>query len=208
MRHYPVLLLLMAVAAVPADSGVIVNTFGPGDAYQTGIGYTLGYAGVAYSQGNAFAPASTVTLDQVEVAIGLVSGPNELLVWLMTDSSGEPGTVIESWAFSNAMGSFGSYNPLLVGSSVLHPLLTGGTQYWLIAGTPTDATWAAWNFNSIGHTASIARRQGAGSWETDTDVTAAFRISSYEGAIPEPGTWCLALAGIALLGARRWFRAS
>ena len=207
MRLHPFVMLLVAMAAVPVHAGVIFNTFGPGDAYQTGTGWTLGYPGTGFSQGDAFTPVSTATLGSVELAVGLVSGPNDLLVWLMSDSSGQPGSVIESWSFSGAMGDFGYYNPPLVGNSALHPLLSGGTQYWLIAGTPTDQTWAAWNFNSIGHTGPHASRTGSGSWGTDDDTTGAFRISSYESAIPEPGTWCLVLAGIALLGARRLIRA-
>lgn len=180
-----------------AQAVVIFNDFGPGDTYNTSIGYTISVGqpvNIDFDQGNTFTPlGGTFRLDTVAVAVGLVIGSNALDVWLMTDAGGIPGTVIESFSFSG-MGPFGNLNPPLLANSVLHPVLAAGTPYWLIASMPGPDSWAAWSFNSIGATGPRATRQDLGAWVDGNDTMAAFRITGT--AVPEPATLFLVGAGL------------
>src|SRR5262249_48593365 len=88
-------LLLFTTGTVRAD--VIYNNLGPGDTYQTGVGWTLGLPGTYQDVGNRFTPAGTsYTLDTIALALGYVTGTNAVDVALMTDAGGLPGLVIES----------------------------------------------------------------------------------------------------------------
>jgi hypothetical protein len=79
----------------------------------------------------AFAPiGSSFTLDRIELAVNLLSGLNVLDVALTTSVGGFPGAVLETFHFVDAMGPFGLLNPPLIADSVLHSILSEGTQYW------------------------------------------------------------------------------
>jgi hypothetical protein len=172
-----------------STADVIFNNFGPGDTYQTDWGWTLSLGspiGADFDQGDPFKPSGIdFYLDNIELAVGLVLGPNELDVWLMSDNSNKPGTIIESFHFSGAMGTFGEFNPPLSMNSVFHPLLEENTQYWLIASTTGPDEWAAWNWNSIGETGTHALRQDLGPWNIYTD-TQGGRFESLEHLSQNP----------------------
>jgi hypothetical protein len=77
----------------------------------------------------------TASLDTIEVAAGLVTGTNQLTISLQDDSYGDPGLVLESFTINNAMPYLGDTNfsgHLVKITSVLHPLLTAGYQYWVV----------------------------------------------------------------------------
>jgi hypothetical protein len=81
----------------------------------------------------------------------------------------------------------------------VQPILTAGTQYWLIASTPGPDEVAAWNFNNIGDLGPIAFRTNLGAWTVGQDALRdAFRINGT--VIPEPTSALLLLAGLGGIG--------
>lgn len=196
--------LILVLSAVPARAVVIYDNFDLGDTYNQNVGLTLSTGspvGVDWDQGNAFALDSfgmDYYLDTIDLAVGLVSGLNELDVWLMTDSAGEPGTIIESFHFSDVMGSFGALNPPLTANSLLNPLLEADEQYWLIASVTGPDTWAAWNYNSTDDVGLIASRADLGTWEIHEGTNGAFRVTGTSVPVSEPAT--IVLFGSGLIG--------
>jgi hypothetical protein len=198
-------LVIAILGAVQVSAMPLYSTLGSGDSYNTMMGYTIGLSPNFYDQGNQFVIDGTQSylLDTIEVAIGLISGTNEVDVWLMSDVGDEPGAIIESFNFAGQMGDFGEYNPLLVGTSVLNPVLTPGTKYWLIASAPQSDTWASWNLSDPDINGLRAVRESeTNPWSIYSDTTmAAFRVNGE--VIPAPGA--VVLVGIGM-GCISWLR--
>ena len=197
--------ILFIAAGQAGASVVLFSNLGPGDSYDIGMGGTLGgfaWPNSALANGFTFWGPQSYLLDSIELAAGIVTGPNLLNVSIMTDVAGAPGVVLESFSFTNQMGQFGFANPLLVGTSVAHPLLTPGTNYWLAASSP-DPAWAAWNKASPMLIGPHAQSLGGGPWNVVPDSAEAFRINGMVAAVPVPGALLLGVVGLGCIGGLR-----
>jgi hypothetical protein len=198
-------IFLFAVPAlamvIPTLGDIIFTNFGPGDTYNQSSGGTL--TGSGFGGPNevavAFKPAVSEFLSTIELPVGAIIG-NELDVSLDSSLLGAPGGLIESFHFSGAMGPFGS-DVVLTANSALHPLLSAGTQYWVVASVPSaSGDFAAWNLNSIGGMTTAVQGSGSGFWAPLGFDTPTMRVTGTD--VPEPSSIVLLcsvlVAGIAL----------
>jgi hypothetical protein len=198
-------LLIIWGAAIPSQADSIVfSNLGPGDSYQGGSGYTVGNLGAGGGYrvyGFAFTVGATSTdLGTIGVAVGFVTGTNQLTINLDADSGGSPGSVIESFTLNGAMPPFGTYSMgnLVTATSVLHPLLTAGSQYWVVVSVPNDGTsQAAWALNSTGDMGPFAIYSNGTEIVNGTGLRGAMLITG----VPEPSSIVMvSISAVVILG--------
>lgn len=195
-------LLVSAGVAATASAQVVFDNFGAGDTYNTGSGWTISginsAVGQDFDQGDAFIPSASGAVATIELAIGLVTGPNDFNITIYDDASGAPGTALwNSGAIVGQMGSFGSNNAPVVVNVGGAVNVFSGSQYWVIASS-NDATWAAWNINSTGDVGPHAFESNGGGFNISNTDRGAFRVT----LVPAPASLALLGAG-GLIAVRR-----
>jgi MYXO-CTERM domain-containing protein len=195
-----------AGVAGPARADVLYSNLGPGESYQqngglieSGPNTILG----PFRQGFAFTVGGTDTVfDSARLALGLISGANEMDLRLYNDVNGRPNTVIEAMHLSGQMPIFAMYGSghLVESDSALHPLLQSGGTYWLVPFAFGD-TDVGWNYNTQGGS-------GPDAFSFDVEPTSwgvvqgalqgAYEVNGTPSPAPEPSG--LALAGVGLVG--------
>jgi len=198
---------LVCLPASAAGTTVLLDTFGPDNAHSTS-GWSI--AGIGHTVANPITvTGQNYTLNQIDAAFFLISGPNSVDLSLVpTGSDGFPSNaVLESFHFDNVSSLVDS--PPLEAQSALHPLLSAGQTYWLVASVSSPTTQVSWLW-------SYGEKQGVLDFIADPNygyssyssaTQSAYRI--YADAIPEASTtvslgFLLALSmGGVLLSSRR-----
>jgi hypothetical protein len=111
---------------------------------------------------------------------------------LYMDSGGAPGNLLESWSVT--LPGLTQLPPGTTLTSVLHPSLFAGTQYWFVL-TPASGpgTFVNWNLNDQGVIGGVWAGSSLSSLTKSfaTDPTPGIQLTS----VPEPGS-----AGLFALG--------
>ncbi len=131
---------LMAVAPLCADT--LYSDLGPGDTWN---GFSA-YVGGAFL-GTTFTVTTSGFLENILLPVeSNTDFANIDSVGLYEDSSGKPGTLLESWAA--LLPAEGNVPPLTDLTSLENPLLSAGTQYWLVIDAPLSGVM--WDLNDQG----------------------------------------------------------
>jgi hypothetical protein len=140
----------------PAGTKTIFSNLGPStNAYYDGNGWLVCGPSSSLDEsqwiGLPFIPAQNSTVTKISVSVGYDgSGANQFILSLNNDSSGSVGTVIEQKTMKN-LPTFGTCCTLVTWKLKTPQPVTAGTQYWVVASTPTsgtgDDTLAAWAFS-------------------------------------------------------------
>lgn len=195
--------LLLAVPSV-APAAVVFTNFGPGLTYDTTGGNAVGNAfdGNNYGEADTFTLGASANLASLKVALSCSVGcpvAANFTIALTGDAGDQPGAIIESFSFpATTLGILGGNNAPVTANSVLHPLMTAGTQYWVTV-TSSLAYSIAWNWNSINDTTDQAlSTDGGGTWFAPSGLTpAAFEVDSTASTtVPEPGAGLLLSGGL------------
>jgi hypothetical protein len=190
--------LLFAAPAVSRADVVLFSNFGAGFGYNISVGDLVGNAfdGNDYAQGSTFTPTISATFSSLDIALSCTFGcPDPFTVSLDANSAGAPGSTLESFTVPGvSLGLLGTNNAPLVLDSVLHPLLTAGTQYWVTAASDLSNS-IGWNLNSTGDssTEAISTDDGINWFPTSGLTPGAYQVNGApEAATPEPSvSWYL-----------------
>jgi PEP-CTERM motif len=125
------------------------------------------------------------------VLVNYSLGPDNLNVFLYSDSNGLPGTEIEQIGFDLAVSSSGG---IVTADSLATSLtLTAGSTYWLVLAPASSDTFINW-LNGGSSAPLAASSIGGAPFVSDGDFSAQFQIDGgpVTSTVPEPSSlWLL-----------------
>ena len=201
--------VMLAACTVVGGSSVIVDTFGPGNAFQPPPGEIIG-GGIlrgdpppnqGLTQAFEFTPVAPTFLSSVQLALryvylpGRATGPANLDVSIALDNAGTPGAALETIHLTDVLGGVAFAPGVISASSELNPVLQAGTSYWLVV-APPDLLNSAFDWLISPQTnlsVPAAERLGMSNWTTFSSTQPlAFRVTGTT-EIPEPRSAVLIL---------------
>jgi uncharacterized protein (TIGR03437 family) len=219
----PTRVLLIAVITVIAGQlaipqQLLFSTLGPGESFPPGPGFTVGGGELWKMTGNngsigaaAFTPSITAPFHHADFSLQYMyeptlnmTGPPDITFTLTSDDGGVPGTTIETIPVTNV--SDGSMAAAIVtATSLLHPVLQSGMQYWFVVAPPnllqTAYAWAlgptdAQNQMRIGQSlfrlTAVDTNWGAQSGGSSTVLPQGLGLAVYGGTANPPTAAILA----------------
>ncbi len=199
---------IVSAGAARAGAITIFTNFGPGQSFNTAIGYVVSGA----SSGDQvvampFTAGSTADLADAVLALGNYLGTNSpITLDLESNGSGDvPGSILATLTQQGTIPPFSSAGPVTFDYTGTSVGLTSGTSYWLVASEADANSQQAWMFSNsdTGNSAYNHSGSATGPWSTESGTISAFQVDGTTVATtPEPGTFSLfALAIVCALGA-------
>jgi hypothetical protein len=190
--------LAALVCASQASAGVIIDTFGPGNTFDSSSGgYTVSGSDLSAV---GFTLGSSGTIDDVAVAAQAAN----YSLYIVGDNGGLPGaTVLGTVSSSFTINGYIEFDPSIA--------LAAG-DYWLVMSGPPNVL-DGWYPNIDGLSGPFRQSDSNGAdWEFGSEFSwlPAVRIGFTEGSqipVPEPSTLVLAAAGLLGMAAVRRRRA-
>jgi len=199
--HVCALLLFSSSSCFAADT-VFSNLSPAGTIYNSG--YTLGSS---WTQGFGFTAGSIdEALTSIQIVLGNINPASNLpgapVISLYTAGSGDwsVGTLLESWTVDastlNPTESGNNTKTVTTLASVSHPLLSAGSNYWII-GTNGPGTNTGWYYNNLSDKQPYYS-MGAIYPPSAGYLSGAFAVNA--APVPEPETCAMMLAGLGMVG--------
>ena len=182
--------------ASPAQSGVIIDTFGPGNTFDASYIYTVGKTDIDYV---AAAVSFTLAADGIVDDIAVAAQANNFTLVITSDDADFPGGVLATISTGFTADGYVEFNPSVA--------LAAGT-YWLVMAAPSDAPYGGWypSNDFLFHGFRQSSDNGA-TWEwggIGEGLPPAYRIGVSEAsAVPEPGAFALLGTGLVVAGLMR-----
>lgn len=200
------MIVLLAGSSPSRATQTVFDNFASGDGYDTDFALAVGGDSPSVETAVYFTPVGTdFVLEQIDVALSLVMGDNQVDIRLVNDNGGEPGTtVLETWTFVDQMGSANGAPPPLSATSILTPVLEADTPYWVVASS-SDTAFVEWSLNSTEDMGPNAQNYNSGPWLTDIGTRGALRVTGTP--VPEPASLVL-LIGLGGLFVARYTKGS
>ena len=135
MTHRLFATLAAAVAfafASPAQSGVIVDSFGPGNTYDAESAWLVGKTGIDYA---LVAASFTLPADGIVDDVAVAAIANNFTLVITADDAGFPGSVLATISTGFTVNGYIEFDPFVA--------LSAGT-YWLQMAAPSDAPFGGW----------------------------------------------------------------
>jgi len=216
VARFGVLALLIGAPAVSRAS-IVFSNFAASDGYNTTQGNEIGNDGVGdnLAQADTFTAGSNFTFTGLTIALSCLSNgscPDSFSVDLVADSGGLPNTssVLESFSVAGTSLQVLGGSGVVTLNSVLNPMLTAGTSYWIAVLSDLN-DHIAWNLNTTSDASAEATAFAGGlpgdTWFALGATPGAYEVDGTVGSgTPEPGTLSMMLGGGLLLGLIRKIR--
>jgi hypothetical protein len=207
-------LVALAVLATPlfAQAGPVslYNNLGPGGTANPSVGWAVGLTSVEnISIASGFTAADSGYLTSLQISLldtGTPAPGNPILLSLYTNSGSNTfGSLLETFTITSPLPTLPSSAASEL-TSVLHPQLTAGASYFLVAESPNNR-FAVWQENITGATGLVLARYDAGSWSPQSGTSLGGFALNGDTVAPVPlpaSAWLLisALACLALVSRR------
>ena len=198
-------LLCVLLCVASAGATVIYSTLSPNGEYDTTNGYFVDGANY-FNEVIAmpFTPSQTLQLLDAVLALGnYAGGNNPINLYLESDNGGLPGNILATLTQVGTIPSFNSGGGLITFNCSSCPVVSMGTQYWIVAVEPDPNTEQVWMYaynDQFGPSAFNNSGSPNGPWNQYYGTWSGFRIDG----TPEPGT--LVMFGSGVLAAAAGFR--
>jgi hypothetical protein len=193
-------LMALVVCATAGATDILYTTLGPNGEYDTGSGYFVDGSNY-FNQVIAmpFTPNKSENVSDAVLALGNYAGGNNAVsLYLESDASGQPGSILATFSQQGVIPPFSSGGGLVTfGSCTGTCGVTTSNQYWIVAQEKDPGTEQAWMFAYQDQTGNGAFNQlgsATGPWSLFNSTIVGFRVDG--SSVPEPGTLVMLGSGV------------